>query len=168
LDLTYRIATGLLREAALIPKMARELSAAAVRKPREGTKQSKPEGCTAGRVAARAGAGIGAGCGSESDVTSTYGLFWHSASVGQLSYRFTSLEMEATAKISSKGQITLPRKIRELLGSDVVRIVADADGVRIEPVRPMAGRLAAYADRAKKSAEKDTWASAVAEKHDHR
>lgn len=76
--------------------------------------------------------------------------------------------MEATAKISSKGQITLPRKIREQLGSDVVRIVADADGVRIEPVRPMAGRLAAYADSAKTSAEKDTWASAVAEKHDRR
>ena len=76
--------------------------------------------------------------------------------------------MEATAKISSKGQITLPRKIREQLGTDVVRIVADADGVRIEPVRPMAGRLAAYADSARNSAEKDAWASAVAEKHDRR
>lgn len=35
----------------------------------------------AGGVAARAGAGMGAGRGSESDVTSYYGLFWHSASI---------------------------------------------------------------------------------------
>ncbi len=53
--------------------------------------------------------------------------------------------MQRISKISSKGQITLPKAIREKLGSSLVRIVASDDGVRIEPVRDLGGSLKAYA-----------------------
>ena len=52
-----------------------------------------------------------------------------------------------TAKISSKGQITLPRDVRKALGTDHVRIVSEQGSVRIEPVNDVAGSLAHYARR---------------------
>lgn len=42
--------------------------------------------------------------------------------------------MEKTVKISSKGQITLPRQAREVLGSDVLRLVLEGDELRLLPV----------------------------------
>ena len=53
--------------------------------------------------------------------------------------------MQRISKISSKGQITLPKAIREQLGSALVRLVSDGTGVRIEPVRELGGSLKAYA-----------------------
>ncbi len=50
-----------------------------------------------------------------------------------------------TAKIFSRGQITLPRDIRKALGTDYVRIVSAQGSVRIEPVNDVAGSLAHYA-----------------------
>jgi len=56
-----------------------------------------------------------------------------------------SKAMQRIAKVSGKGQITLPKSIREKLGSSLVRIVAGDDCVRIEPVRELGGSLKAYA-----------------------
>jgi AbrB family looped-hinge helix DNA binding protein len=53
--------------------------------------------------------------------------------------------MHKVAKISSKGQITLPKSVRDRLGSKLVRVISDGEGVRIEPVRDVAGSLKAYA-----------------------
>jgi AbrB family looped-hinge helix DNA binding protein len=53
--------------------------------------------------------------------------------------------MQRISKISSKGQITLPKAVRAKLGTSLVRIVASSDGVRIEPVPDLAGSLKAYA-----------------------
>ena len=53
--------------------------------------------------------------------------------------------MHKVAKISSKGQITLPKAVRDRLGSNLVRLVSDDKGVRIEPVRDVAGSLRRYA-----------------------
>ena len=53
--------------------------------------------------------------------------------------------MHKVAKISSKGQITLPKAVRDRLGSNLVRVVSDDKGVRIEPVRDVAGSLRHYA-----------------------
>lgn len=53
--------------------------------------------------------------------------------------------MHKVAKISSKGQITLPKAVRDRLGSNLVRLVSDDTGVRIEPVRDVAGSLRRYA-----------------------
>jgi AbrB family looped-hinge helix DNA binding protein len=55
-----------------------------------------------------------------------------------------------TAKVSSKGQITLPRDVRDALGTDHVRIVYGEGSVRIEPVIDVAGSLAHYAKGKKK------------------
>jgi len=77
------------------------------------------------------------------------------------------LEAEKTVKISSKGQITLPRQFREMLQSDIVRIVADGGAIKIEPVKDAAGTLRRYAGRyvpAKKIKEK-AWEEALGEKH---
>ena len=54
--------------------------------------------------------------------------------------------MSYTATITSKGQITIPREIRNILDSKTVEInVADGE-VRIRPVRSVAGALAKYAE----------------------
>ncbi|MGO9174471.1 MAG: AbrB/MazE/SpoVT family DNA-binding domain-containing protein [Rhodomicrobium sp.] len=53
--------------------------------------------------------------------------------------------MHKVSKISSKGQITLPKSVRERLGSEFVRLISDDEGVRIEPVRDVAGSLKRYA-----------------------
>jgi AbrB family looped-hinge helix DNA binding protein len=53
--------------------------------------------------------------------------------------------MHKISKISSKGQITLPKTVRERLGSKFVRLISDDGGVRIEPVEDVAGSLKRYA-----------------------
>jgi AbrB family looped-hinge helix DNA binding protein len=53
--------------------------------------------------------------------------------------------MHKVSKISSKGQITLPKAVRDRLGSQLVRLISDESGVRIEPVRDVAGSLRRYA-----------------------
>ncbi|MGO9543554.1 MAG: AbrB/MazE/SpoVT family DNA-binding domain-containing protein [Rhodomicrobium sp.] len=53
--------------------------------------------------------------------------------------------MHKVSKISSKGQITLPKSVRDRLGSEFVRLISDGEGIRIEPVRDVAGSLKRYA-----------------------
>ena len=50
-----------------------------------------------------------------------------------------------TVKISSKGQITIPKEVRDRLKEDLVTIIADDQGVRLETQRNLAGALKAYA-----------------------
>lgn len=72
-----------------------------------------------------------------------------------------------TAKISSKGQITLPAAFRAALKTSYVRMVANGEVLRIEPVKELAGRLRAYAKPGKGfAAERErAWAKAMREKH---
>ncbi len=53
--------------------------------------------------------------------------------------------MEITAKITSKGQVTIPKKVRSLLDSATVEFVVSGDSVIIRPVRSVGGALAKYA-----------------------
>ena len=53
--------------------------------------------------------------------------------------------LEKYIKVSSKGQITLPKAIQDLLRSNVVRIVVEKGVIRIEPVRDVGGGLRSYA-----------------------
>jgi len=77
-----------------------------------------------------------------------------------------------TAKVSSKGQITLPREIRKALGTDHVRIVSEAGLVRIEPINDVAGSLAHYAKGRRRVpfhvAREQAWEAVVREKHKRR
>ena len=74
------------------------------------------------------------------------------------------------AKLSSKGQITLPREVREVLGTDHVRIVCEQGEVRIEPVNDIAGSLAHYARKPVpfRTARERAWEAVVREKHKRR
>lgn len=50
-----------------------------------------------------------------------------------------------TAKITSKGQVTIPRKIRDVLKSDTVEFEVVESGVLIRPVSSVDGSLSSYA-----------------------
>ncbi len=78
---------------------------------------------------------------------------------------------EKTAKITRKGQLTLPKAIRDALKADVVRVILEQDGqVRIRPVEELAGSLEQYAERyiSCESARNQAWSEAVNEKHPRR
>jgi AbrB family looped-hinge helix DNA binding protein len=53
--------------------------------------------------------------------------------------------MEAIAKITSKGQVTIPKGMRDLLGSDVVRFRMEDERIVLEPVRELGGVFREYA-----------------------
>jgi AbrB family looped-hinge helix DNA binding protein len=75
-----------------------------------------------------------------------------------------------TAKISRKGQVTLPKAVREALGTDVVRLEVRSDGaVSIIPIRDLAGSLASFATRyIPLDAARDMAAEAVSREHRRR
>jgi AbrB family looped-hinge helix DNA binding protein len=53
--------------------------------------------------------------------------------------------MVSSAKITRKGQVTIPRKIREKLGADVVEFEWIDGVVTLRPVKSVAGALQGYA-----------------------
>jgi AbrB family looped-hinge helix DNA binding protein len=50
-----------------------------------------------------------------------------------------------TAKITRKGQLTIPAEFRKKLGTDVVEIVMEGDKIIIKPVKKLGGILHRYA-----------------------
>ncbi|OAQ19783.1 AbrB/MazE/SpoVT family DNA-binding domain-containing protein [Thermosulfurimonas dismutans] len=72
-----------------------------------------------------------------------------------------------TVKISKKGQITLPKEMREALGSGVLKLVLHDRQVIIEPVEDLAASLKKYAKRVDlDQVRKEAWTEAVREKFD--
>ena len=69
-----------------------------------------------------------------------------------------------TVKVSRKGQITLPKEIREALGSGVLRLILEDRRVIIEPVEDLAGSLKKYAQTKRKFSKEEMWAEVVREK----
>ena len=55
--------------------------------------------------------------------------------------------MSVTATITSKGQLTLPRDVRKVLGSNTVEIEVEGEKVVLRPVRSVAGALGKYAGK---------------------
>jgi AbrB family looped-hinge helix DNA binding protein len=53
--------------------------------------------------------------------------------------------MSVTATITSKGQITLPRDARKVLGTNTVEIKVEGKAVVLTPIRSVAGALGKYA-----------------------
>jgi len=53
--------------------------------------------------------------------------------------------MPMTAKITSKGQITIPRKIRDVLKTSTIEFEVIKGGVLIRPVSSVGGSLKSYA-----------------------
>ena len=73
---------------------------------------------------------------------------------------------EKTVKVSAKGQITLPKAVRQKLATELVRVVIDNDAVRIEPVSDVAGSLRQYAQQyiSHEEARERAWSEVVHEK----
>ncbi len=55
--------------------------------------------------------------------------------------------MAFTAKITSKGQVTIPKRVRDVLESDTVEFIISDDTVIVRPVRSVGGALAKYASK---------------------
>jgi AbrB family looped-hinge helix DNA binding protein len=56
--------------------------------------------------------------------------------------------MPTIAKITRKGQVTIPRKIREKLNSEVIEFdVMEDNNVVLRPVKSVAGSLSDYAKK---------------------
>jgi AbrB family looped-hinge helix DNA binding protein len=73
---------------------------------------------------------------------------------------------EKTVKVSAKGQITLPKAVRQKLATALVRVVIDDDAVRIEPVPDVGGSLRQYAQQyiPHDKAREKAWSETVHEK----
>ena len=55
--------------------------------------------------------------------------------------------MAMTAKITRKGQVTIPQKIRDKLNSEIIQFEIVDDNVLIRPVKSVAGSLSSYAKK---------------------
>ena len=79
--------------------------------------------------------------------------------------------MSFTAKITKKGQVTIPRKIREKLNSEVIEFDVLENDVVIKPVKSIAGSLNSYSKKRvipfKEEREK-AWEEIVREQHDEK
>lgn len=76
--------------------------------------------------------------------------------------------LQKTLKISSKGQITLPKMVRELLGTDYVRVVVADGHIHLQPAMDPAGSLRDFSTDtvAIDDARDKAWEEVVREKHD--
>ncbi len=70
---------------------------------------------------------------------------------------------EKTLKVSVKGQITLPKAVRQALGTEFVHVVIEDGVVRIESVPDVAGSLSRYAQpyAAYEEARDKAWSEVV-------
>jgi len=52
--------------------------------------------------------------------------------------------MRITATITEKGQVTVPKVIRDRIRSRIIEFVTDGDGIQIRGVQSVGGSLAAF------------------------
>jgi AbrB family looped-hinge helix DNA binding protein len=75
----------------------------------------------------------------------------------------------AAVKITRKGQVTIPKAIRDILKANAVYFEVEDDAVMVKPVRDAAGSLREYAGKVKsgvsmKQIKNEAWEAAVREK----
>jgi AbrB family looped-hinge helix DNA binding protein len=78
------------------------------------------------------------------------------------------LIMATTAKITKKGQVTIPQKIRERLGTEVIEFAITGSEIVIRPVKSVAGSLSAYGRKEKvpfKELRETAWEEAAQERY---
>ena len=74
--------------------------------------------------------------------------------------------MAVTAKITAKGQVTIPKKIREILKSETVEFNVIDGTVVIKPVKSVGGALKRYANKYEplKDVREKVWEDVVNER----
>jgi len=74
--------------------------------------------------------------------------------------------MPMTAKITSKGQVTIPKRVREILESNTVEFIISDNTVIVKPVKSVGGALAKYATKhvPLKEVRKKVWKDVADEK----
>jgi AbrB family looped-hinge helix DNA binding protein len=75
--------------------------------------------------------------------------------------------MLTIAKITKKGQVTIPKKIREKLKSDVISFEVEEGKVVVKPIRSVAGSLQKYARKeiSYKEAREKAWNEVIRERY---
>jgi AbrB family looped-hinge helix DNA binding protein len=73
--------------------------------------------------------------------------------------------MLTAVKITKKGQVTIPKKIREKLKSDVVSFEVEEGKVVVKPIRSVAGSLQKYGRKeiSYKEAREKAWDEVIRE-----
>ena len=77
----------------------------------------------------------------------------------------------SAVKITRKGQVTIPKAIRDILKANAVYFEVEDNAVMVKPVRDAAGSLREYAWKVKsgksmKQMKDEAWEAAVREKAD--
>jgi AbrB family looped-hinge helix DNA binding protein len=75
----------------------------------------------------------------------------------------------AAVKITSKGQVTIPKEIREKLKANAVYFEVEDDTIVVKPVRDAAGSLSEFAGKVRpgtsmRKMKEKAWETAVREK----
>ena len=76
--------------------------------------------------------------------------------------------MSYTAKITAKGQVTVPKPVRDQLKSDVVEFEVKEDHIEMRAVKRVAGVLSAYADPDRIPEEAKAWKHTLRSARAHR
>jgi AbrB family looped-hinge helix DNA binding protein len=70
------------------------------------------------------------------------------------------------ARVTQKGQVTIPKRIRDVLQTQEVEFVLEDNAVILRPGRSARGSLSEYADPEARRAEEGAWPQAVAQAHE--
>ena len=75
--------------------------------------------------------------------------------------------MLTAVKITKKGQVTIPKKIREKLKSDVIEFEVEEGKVVIKPIRSVAGSLQKYGRKeiSYREAREKAWDEVIHERY---
>jgi len=75
--------------------------------------------------------------------------------------------MLTAVKITKKGQVTIPKKIREKLKSDIIAFEVEDGKVVVKPIKSVAGSLQKYARRdiPYKEAREKAWDEVIRERY---
>ena len=76
--------------------------------------------------------------------------------------------MPITAKITKKGQVTIPQKIRERLNSEIIAFDIVEGNILIRPVKSVAGSLSSYSRKGMmpfKEAREKAWKEVIRERY---
>jgi AbrB family looped-hinge helix DNA binding protein len=73
-----------------------------------------------------------------------------------------------TAKITAKGQVTVPKPVRDQLNSDVVEFEVKEDHIEMRAVKRVAGVLSRFANPDRIPEEAEAWKRTVRSTSAHR